>query len=881
MPKIFALRHQLAEQQAKLKQQSKGENQPVIDDVDQNSSSPSHSDTVPVIPYHYGPPLASHSGLLTHKPDLGFPSSLLDHVTITPTPAIRTLASRKAYDEPMDVVIRRKDSDRYHPYNRSSVLGGNLSEPIQDRPINLQIHKTTVSPPPQSEPVDFSTKKESKQDAKSTEHPARVDKKPMSFTSSRELRFSKNLKFLLVEIFRSHPEKARMIIDYIQHVSRKKDPNNEPKTEAAPERYAGTSSDSETEVTVKEETMDGNERGPKTASPGPGKAHSGGIEGPGSSPGSSSGGSDYSENNNNNNNHHSLNNNNNNFSKKLHGKGGFNPNAPGMNTSSADINIETLDFGDLPESSTAKWFSEHPDINPAKVFDGINLKSEFPYPTDTKVEKPPDLTNLDNATANLLQMSVPDPSTTFLDIGTDSSMYEDDPFNIEHLLPSTFNMNQLDMGPNATEQAMLAHGAENSVNLALPSGKPIHLQPNHPHHNMIPPHSQISASQHTNNSLKSSHHFSLHSHHSHHHHLPPPSLPPTATSIGLSLYPETTIRPVIAPPSSMGSHHPHHSHGANQLPANIRSLIKTEPMPCIKREDPYGHDPLSLDAGYDRTSGMSPMSSMESVGSPGSPPTSTMAMFASQHSRIPLPGSSGSMGGGKMQASHIAALSRKKAVGQEDEDLINIPSLQVRIKILQQRLGLTAETPVEIINGGHGIKNPLASDAPETIKLEKLPAVRPDNDPSKFQCRICSKVFKLQRLLNRHMKCHSDVKRYLCTFCGKGFNDTFDLKRHTRTHTGVRPYKCNLCEKSFTQRCSLESHCLKVHGVAHNYEYKQRRSKMYVCEDCGFTTKEPELHYLHLKEKHPYSPALLKFYDKRHFKFNNSGFASMLLQVNS
>jgi hypothetical protein len=50
--------------------------------------------------------------------------------------------------------------------------------------------------------------------------------------------------------------------------------------------------------------------------------------------------------------------------------------------------------------------------------------------------------------------------------------------------------------------------------------------------------------------------------------------------------------------------------------------------------------------------------------------------------------------------------------------------------------------------------------------------------------RVCQKTFSLQRLLNRHMKCHSDVKRYLCTFCGKGFNDTFDLKRHTRTHTG-------------------------------------------------------------------------------------------------
>uniref|UniRef100_A0A182N053 C2H2-type domain-containing protein n=1 Tax=Anopheles dirus TaxID=7168 RepID=A0A182N053_9DIPT len=152
-----------------------------------------------------------------------------------------------------------------------------------------------------------------------------------------------------------------------------------------------------------------------------------------------------------------------------------------------------------------------------------------------------------------------------------------------------------------------------------------------------------------------------------------------------------------------------------------------------------------------------------------------------------------------------------------------------------------------------------------------------DDDQNRFVCRICSKTFSLQRLLNRHMKCHSDVKRYLCTFCAKGFNDTFDLKRHTRTHTGVRPYKCNLCEKSFTQRCSLESHCLKVHGVQHQYAYKERRTKMYVCEECGHTTNEPEVHYMHLKEKHPYSPALLKFYDKRHFKFNNAAFANNLL----
>lgn len=51
-------------------------------------------------------------------------------------------------------------------------------------------------------------------------------------------------------------------------------------------------------------------------------------------------------------------------------------------------------------------------------------------------------------------------------------------------------------------------------------------------------------------------------------------------------------------------------------------------------------------------------------------------------------------------------------------------------------------------------------------------------------CELCGKGFRLQRMLNRHLKCHSQVKRHLCTFCGKGFNDTFDLKRHVRTHTG-------------------------------------------------------------------------------------------------
>ncbi|NXW68819.1 OVOL2 factor, partial [Hirundo rustica] len=127
-----------------------------------------------------------------------------------------------------------------------------------------------------------------------------------------------------------------------------------------------------------------------------------------------------------------------------------------------------------------------------------------------------------------------------------------------------------------------------------------------------------------------------------------------------------------------------------------------------------------------------------------------------------------------------------------------------------------------------------------------------------FSCPVCQKSFGFQRMLNRHLKCHSEVKRHRCPYCGKGFNDTFDLKRHVRTHTGARPYKCSLCDKAFTQRCSLESHLRKIHGVAQRYGYKERRAKLYVCEECGGTADSQDAHLAHLRQRHPHSPLLAK-----------------------
>lgn len=129
----------------------------------------------------------------------------------------------------------------------------------------------------------------------------------------------------------------------------------------------------------------------------------------------------------------------------------------------------------------------------------------------------------------------------------------------------------------------------------------------------------------------------------------------------------------------------------------------------------------------------------------------------------------------------------------------------------------------------------------------------------KYQCHVCKSTFALQRLLNRHMKTHSFYKRYQCPYCDKGFNDTFDLKRHVRTHTGIKPFKCNLCDKAFTQRCSLEAHRTRVHGVLYEYGFRERRAKLFVCEDCGETYQDSSAYVEHLQQRHPDAAAKSRY----------------------
>jgi len=484
---------------------------------------------------------------------------------------------------------------------------------------------------------------------------------------------------------------------------------------------------------------------------------------------------------------------------------------------SGDLDIDQFDFP--PNSPTQNWMAR--SLSPLRILDNINLKTEFSYSgTAGDPDKPPDLPNLSNIGMDPIAASMLQFTASVPPVPDHTSSFLEDTF--QSLYEDQLFGDLIPTNNNSLFQISYDH-------------------------NFSRQQQQVVIGREKQEGLIDLKSLGIQ--------IPLPGS--TLSESPLSTRQPPALKSLVEP-----------------LPASaLQGLIKIEP-PCsiggvvpggfnpnLVKVETDGGDCASGDCCHNHTPVYSPLPSTSSLPSPGSPDSATTC-------------------GGKMKA---APRKKSTASTDEEDDISNIPSLQMRIQIIQQRFGIPPDAPLELINGGHGIKNPMALDSPlspEPTIPERSAPVECGED-NKFRCKICQKAFSLQRLLNRHMKCHSNVKRYLCTFCGKGFNDTFDLKRHTRTHTGVRPYKCNLCEKSFTQRCSLESHCLKVHGVAHQYDYKQRRSKMYVCEDCGHTTTEPEIHYLHLKDNHPYSPALLKFYDKRHFKFNNSNFASMLLQCST
>ena len=559
-----------------------------------------------------------------------------------PRPGFRTLAARKAYDEPLDISIERKAAEsRYSDEGSMSPGSCLLSTTQEDKPVNLVVPKrphwnqpvqsgpiSKLAPPPpsikpmvplpapslgppqvmtpwqqlQDKPMDFSTKRPifaplsvspprgprevpSHHRRPPPAHPRRLP--------SREAIFHRNLLVLILRKIRENPEHGRAIVRMLMHVCRlqaRAAAGGQQGQQNANGGQGGASSRPAAAGGGNTYSSGGSQNGGSTNFSGFGNSN-----GSTSSGGSSSGGSPHSVRSNSTENDDTL----------------FDPN----------LEFASLDF-DL--TVTKKWLNENPDFNPLKILDNINLKSAFTNSGAIEsVPKPPPDSSIDRDTANILQLAVPvpDPSATFLDIGTDfgpMSMYEDDPFNLEQVNPSNFILpesNPSPLQPSLTSTSSLSSPSGSSSSAQSPNGSTFEqLKPAA----ILLPHALANRV----------HHHNLQEHHS------------------LQSQQQSAYASLMAESVAATSHW-------NNSSQNQQPQIKMEPV-FIKEEPIHMHHSIGHLGGpsslADPLTDMSPLSPMDRM--PGTP--------------------------GK---------GRKRSYSTtEEEDLTSVPSLQMRIQILQQRV---------------------------------------------------------------------------------------------------------------------------------------------------------------------------------------------------
>ncbi|XP_021940264.1 zinc finger protein 813-like isoform X2 [Zootermopsis nevadensis] len=91
------------------------------------------------------------------------------------------------------------------------------------------------------------------------------------------------------------------------------------------------------------------------------------------------------------------------------------------------------------------------------------------------------------------------------------------------------------------------------------------------------------------------------------------------------------------------------------------------------------------------------------------------------------------------------------------------------------------------------------------------------SDARPYVCELCKKTFNRVSTLISHRKTHSEHKPHMCQMCGKGFHQKGNLRNHVFTHTNERPYKCELCGKGFNQMSNLMCHKAHSHGDKTRY----------------------------------------------------------------
>ena len=84
-------------------------------------------------------------------------------------------------------------------------------------------------------------------------------------------------------------------------------------------------------------------------------------------------------------------------------------------------------------------------------------------------------------------------------------------------------------------------------------------------------------------------------------------------------------------------------------------------------------------------------------------------------------------------------------------------------------------------------------------------------DERPFKCIVCSKSFKLQKVLRYHQSLHKST--FECDNCGQNIKDRGTLMSHMNMHRDLKAFGCNLCHFTFSTVSMLGTHFRSIHGV--------------------------------------------------------------------
>lgn len=80
-------------------------------------------------------------------------------------------------------------------------------------------------------------------------------------------------------------------------------------------------------------------------------------------------------------------------------------------------------------------------------------------------------------------------------------------------------------------------------------------------------------------------------------------------------------------------------------------------------------------------------------------------------------------------------------------------------------------------------------------------------DTRPYQCDQCDSTYKRPDALRSHIaNRHLNIRPHTCSYCGLGFFTKRILNNHIRTHTDERPFSCEICQQTFRIKAGLYLH---------------------------------------------------------------------------